>query len=265
MRVLQFVLAVTLVLAIASGALAQAPAASASRGDVEGRWSDPPGTPEDHFCRVWCTETGVARLRALLDDPANDLRPYEELRVEADRHQRENYLRPRLTDAAAGRFPAGAATDPSLLHCEPWGLARQPFSRFQMEIARVGDGIEMRYSQWAARRVVFMDGRPLPTNAPPMRLGYSVGRYEGDTLVIESTGAPRHRAVANTVDVSEHLHLVERYTRSADGTRLWLTATIIDPLTFREPIVLKKVWRSAPDAEIGDQIDCERPGDLLKR
>jgi hypothetical protein len=232
---------------------------------VEGIWSDPPNTPEDQFCFFWCTDAGLARLTALLDDPANDARRYGELRAEAATYQQELYVRARFTEIAARTFPLDPASDPAFLQCEPSGLLQQAFAPHQLQIRHAGDHLEMRYGSWAARRVVYMDGRPLPQDASPTRLGYSVGRYEGDTLVIESTGVLPHRALGASVEVSDQLYVVERYARSTDGARLWLTATVTDPRTFREPIVLKKVWRWAPQAEFVDDVQCERPTEYRTR
>ena len=44
----------------------------------------------------------------------------------------------------------------------------------------------MRYGEWDARRTVYMDGRKRPANEPLKPLGYSVGHWEGDVLVIDS-------------------------------------------------------------------------------
>jgi hypothetical protein len=63
---------------------------------------------------------------------------------------------------------------------------------------------------------------------------------------------------------SEQLRIVERYTRSTDGNRLLLTATITDPVTLREPLVLKKVWRWAPGSAIAPYTECERPTEVRK-
>lgn len=54
-------------------------------------WSDPPATAEDWFCSGWCTDAGLERLNALLDDPVNDTRPFDVLSVEADDFQRERH------------------------------------------------------------------------------------------------------------------------------------------------------------------------------
>src|SRR5204863_119907 len=72
--------------------------------------------------------------------------------------------------------------DPGYTQCEPWGLARQMFAPHQFEVRRQGkDRIELRYGEWAAKRTVYMDGRSIPANIKSSRLGYSVGRWDGDT------------------------------------------------------------------------------------
>ena len=57
--------------------------------------------------------------------------------------------------------------------------------------------------------------------------------------------------------------MVERYTKAKDGT-LWLTATLTDPVTLLEPLVLKKIWQWAPDMKIYPYVDC-KPATDFKR
>jgi len=64
-------------------------------------------------------------------------------------------------------------------------------------------------------------------------MGHSVARDERDALVIETTGIAPDRT-------SFRMRLTERYTRSADGTRLFLTATLADPVMLREPVVAQE-------------------------
>ena len=52
---------------------------------------------------------------------------------------------------------------------------------------------------------------------------------------------------------------MERYTRTADGGRLKLTATIEDPLSLRQPLQFRKAWAWAPDEQIFPYTNCERP------
>ena len=203
-------------------------------------------------------------LNALLDDPANDARPFGEIQAEADNYQRERYLRPRLTAAALKTYPLDPADDPGFLRCEPWGLARQIFARHQIEIRpRGNDRIELRYGEWDARRTVYLDGRARPANKALSVMGHSVGRWEGETLVIETSGIGANR----TSWMSEHsdqLRVVERYTRSKDGDTLLLTATMEDPVSLREPVVIKKIWHWAPQQQIAPYVNCERPTEFKR-
>jgi len=166
-------------------------------------------------------------------------------------------------------FPLDPADDPGFLRCEPWGLARQMFAPHQLEIRQRGkDQIELRYGEWDARRTIYMDGRKHPANQAPSRLGHSVGRWDGDTLVIETSGIAAN-ITANlaswSTKHSDQLRVVERYTRSQDGKTLLLTATMEDPATLREPLVLKKIWRWAPEQQITPYENCERPTEFQKR
>lgn len=114
-------------------------------GKFVGMWSDPPATITGDFCASWCTDAGIERLNALLDDAANDARPLGQIRAEADNYQREIYVRPRFTDAVLKTFPLDPADDPSFLRCEPYGFARQFIARHQLEIRQAGkDRLEMR-------------------------------------------------------------------------------------------------------------------------
>jgi hypothetical protein len=246
-------------LVVALFASVPAPSNPQSSSSFEGMWSDPPATAEDWFCSGWCTDTGLQRLNTLLDDPANDTRPFDALSVEADAFQRERYIRARLASETLKTYPIDNATDPGFLRCEPWGLARNVVARHQLEIRQRGnDRLEMRYGEWDARRTVYLDNRPRPANQPPTPMGHSTARYERDALVIETAGLRPDRTPFRT-EHSSQLRMTERYTRSPDGKRLFLSVTMEDPVTLREPVVLKKVWSWAPTATIAPYTGCVPP------
>lgn len=229
----------------------------------QGMWSDPPATAIDYFCSGACTDLGIDRLTALLDEATNDDRPFLELNAEASRHEIEDYFRPRLRPEIAAEFPLDAALDPGFLQCEPWGLARQILSRHQVEFQFRDDVLELRYGEWDAHRIVYFGERELPINLEPSLMGYSIGRFEGDDLVIETTGISANLTRWRAPH-SDRLRVTERYRRSRDGQRLFLTATYDDPVNQREPIVVKKIWGWSPNEEIYPYVDCERP-DEYKR
>ncbi len=238
--------------------------AQSDASSLDGMWSDPPRTLADSQCYVYCTDAGLNHLEELLDDPANDERPLRELTQAAGRFQREQYFRPRLTDAALEGYPRDPADDPGFLHCEPWGFARQIFSPHQLELQRYDDRVEMHYGEWEARRTVYLDGREAPEDYSPSLLGWSVGHYDGDTLVIETSNVRENLTFWGTVHSGE-LTAVERYTRPDDGERLLLSVTITDPWSLNEPVLLKKVWSWAPDQEIYAYDACEPPAEYSRR
>jgi hypothetical protein len=222
--------------------------------DLAGMWSDPPSTALDMFCFFACTDVGLRRLAALLDDPANDARPYPDLSADAAQHQLDEYLRPHLTDAALAAPMPDPMQDPGYLRCEPWGFARQTFAPHQLEIKQYADRVELHYGEWDAHRIVHLRERAAAADHVPM--GYSVGHYEGDTLVVETTLITPNFGPTRIWEGlhSDQLTAVERYRRPSPE-RLELTAVLTDPSTFREPVELKKIWRFAPEQEIAP-YDC---------
>src|SRR4029450_12222615 len=89
-----------------------APAPKPMPSKLEGMWSDPPATAVGTLCFFACTDAAIDRLNALLDDPANDARPFPQLAAEAQKHERDNYFRPRLTEAELKTYPLDPADDP---------------------------------------------------------------------------------------------------------------------------------------------------------
>jgi len=236
------------------------------RLNLEGMWSDPQPDLIDSLCGSACTDVGVDQLNALLDDPANDDRSYDELSDEA-REAERTYLRSLLTAAALETFPLDpAADDRGFLYCEPWGVARQTTARHQLEIRDFGDHLTLRYGEWAAERTVYMDGREPPANAVPTGMGFSVGQYDSDGLVIETSGISAN--IISRPDRFQHsdqLRIVERYTKSDDGLRLLMTVSHEDPWALKEPFVLNKVWGWAPEETIHPEVDCERATEFQQR
>lgn len=241
--------------------------------DLSGMWSDPPATIEDTFCMFFCTQAGLDKLATLLADEANDERPVmPDLFIEATTFQHDSYIKPRLTQEAVATLGLDPADDPGFLECEPWGFAREVFAPHQLEIEQHPDRVEMLYGEWTIRRTVHLGGRRPPAGQAASPMGYAVGRYEGDTLVIETTHIAANLAPWGPGFIpfpfdgrhSDQLKAVERYTRSVDGERLLLDVTLEDPWALREPVTLKKVWAWAPEQEIAPYDQCKRPTEFSR-
>ena len=83
-------------------------------------------------------------------------------------------------------------------------------------------------------RVIYMDGREHPASLRPSYLGHSIGRWDGDTLAIDSVGFNEKQWVAGGYPTTEQLHMVERISRPNLRT-LSYEYTIDDPGVYTKP------------------------------
>ena len=128
-----------------------------------------------------------------------------------------------------------------------------------MKIIQTPTVTAMHFETIAAQtfREIFTDGRPLPKGAQPTWLGYSVGRWEGDTFVVETTGF-RDGGWLDTRKGRPHsdaLHVTERLRRPSYG-RLEITATIDDAKAFMKPWTAKVPFRLLADTSLIEMF-CE--------
>ena len=121
--------------------------------------------------------------------------------------------------------------------------------------------IAVLYEAYNHYRQIFLDGRPLPKPTQPAYLGYSVGRWEGETLVVETTG---FNDVGWLDDgghpQTEALHVTERFRRRDFG-HMDLQLTIDDPKAYTKPWGPTLRLHFQPDDELMESI-CENEKDV---
>jgi len=168
---------------------------------------------------------------------------------------------PQLTPAAQERLDAFRAkqaaegvSQEKQIKCIPPGMPgimRQPYPlEFLFTPGRVTIFAET-YSQ--ARRI-YTDGRPLPEDPDPFFNGYSVGRWEGDTLLVDTVGFSPLNDIAPGV----------RHGNMRIHERIWLESpmalrietTITDPEVLAEPLVVQATYRKEPTWEMREYV-CE--------
>ena len=109
-------------------------------------------------------------------------------------------------------------------------------------------------------RVIFLDGRELETNPAPSWMGYSVGRWDGDTLIVDSAGFNDKTWVSRRgLSHSEALRTVERYRRKDFG-HLEIAVTVTDPGAYAKPWSYTVEKTLAADTEMLELV-CERSSD----
>jgi hypothetical protein len=109
-------------------------------------------------------------------------------------------------------------------------------------------------------RTVFLDGRPLPQDPNPAWLGYSIGKWEGDTLAVETIGF-NDRSWLDSAGhpQTESLRIVERLRRRDFG-HMEFQMTIDDPKVFTKPFTIRMERVLAPDTELIEDV-CENERD----
>ena len=113
------------------------------------------------------------------------------------------------------------------------------------------------YEASSGIRQIFMDGRKAPTGDPqPWFYGYSTGRWEGDTLVVETT----HMREDGWLDIigsplTDAATLTERISRPSYG-RMTIDITVNDPKAYTKPWTVRVNQRIMPEQEIIEFI-CE--------
>ena len=105
-------------------------------------------------------------------------------------------------------------------------------------------------------RQIHTDGRDHPKDLLPTWLGDSIGKWDGDTLVVDTVGFNDKTWIDNTgLPHSDALHLVERLRRVSHDV-LQLDITVDDPKAYTKPWSVQRVFDLKPDWEIGELI-CE--------
>jgi hypothetical protein len=108
-----------------------------------------------------------------------------------------------------------------------------------------------------------MDGRKLPVDPQPSWLGYSIGRWEGRTLVVHTIGF-NDRAPLDLMGHprSESMHLTERFTRRDFG-HLELEMTIDDPKHYTKPFTIRLNETLMPDTDLLESFCTDNEKDQV--
>jgi hypothetical protein len=114
--------------------------------------------------------------------------------------------------------------------CKPPSIIYGMPGPFPFEIHQSDKLMVFRLEYYDQVRVVFLDGRPHPgPDYPHTTVGHSVGRWEGDTLVVDTTHLAASTLMANGLRHSDDVHLIERFRLTPDGKQLHWTQDVEDP------------------------------------
>jgi hypothetical protein len=168
----------------------------------------------------------------------------------------------RIFDERMGDF---GKDDPSTIGCLPFGPRHITGGGLlgRAKIVQTPALIVVLHEDLAYRQI-FMDGRQLEPDPHPSFMGYSVGRWEGDVLVVESFGFNDR----TWLDFGGHPHspslrITERYRRPDFG-HVRREITVSDPQTFSKPIRIEAEMVFSADTELAEYVCAETPRDRFE-
>lgn len=156
-----------------------------------------------------------------------------------------------MTGAARATFEAfDAATDNPTANCAPKGMPIIMEQPYPMEISRDGENIKFRIEEYDTVRFIHMNAGEAPGDRAASRLGYSVGHWDDNALVVETSMVNWGHFNQLGVPLTGDARITERFTPSDDGSRLDYKMTVEDPATFTRPVELGNYWLNVPGVEV---------------
>lgn len=157
----------------------------------------------------------------------------------------------RQLDAVSG---TEQVPDSTVLRCI-WGVPRIFQGPYQFDVLVTPEVTVFSYDVGEYRRI-WTDGRPHPAPLSASNMGHSIGRWEGQTLVIDTVGLrPDIWVNSNGASLSEQAHVVERWTLGADG-KLSVVATVEDPVRLTRSYEVRNSYGKVTDTKRIVQQAC---------
>ena len=152
-----------------------------------------------------------------------------------------------------------AEYDPSLAEsaeCMPWPTPFLMASNYWYlnELILSEEKLVIRSEFYGAQRTIWLDGRQHPEDGPRTVQGHSVGRWENDSLVVDTTLFTENRSPVAQIGIPSGIqkHVTERLTLSEDGSKMFIDVVMEDPEFLAEPLSARFTWTYAPDYEMID-------------
>jgi hypothetical protein len=148
-------------------------------------------------------------------------------------------------------------------YCVLSGVPREDVVPYPFKIMHATNGeVLIIYEALHSYRQIFMDGRRPVADANPTWMGYSVGHWDGDTLVVETTGFVSEGWIDNSGHPnSDAMKVIERFHRKDYG-HIDLSITIDDPKAYTKPWTVSFPLTLMPDGELIEYVCSENEKDL---
>jgi hypothetical protein len=170
---------------------------------------------------------------------------------------------PLLPEAAAlykkyqADIAAGATVFPGNRPCVPGGMPRLMLAKYPFMILQRPEQVTFVHERDRMARLIYM-GEEQPADLDeldPLYDGNSVGKWEGDTLVVDTAGIKPNSWIDKTgIPHSDAMRLIERFSLADGGKTLRDVMTITDPKTFSKPWSMTITYAKSPNVQIMDDV-----------
>jgi hypothetical protein len=167
-------------------------------------------------------------------------------------------------EAKRQEYLARRGVDDPMARCLLSGVPRITARPLPLEIVQLPGRVIILYEVHHAFRIIPTDGRPHPDDIEPSYLGDSVGRWEGDTLVVDVIGFNTNTWLLGVGSIhSEKLHVTERFRRDTHDTIMY-EATVEDPEVLTKPWQQHETFRLRPGERIREYECIENNEDIVR-
>jgi hypothetical protein len=154
------------------------------------------------------------------------------------------------------------ASEESDANCLPQGVPKIAATPVPFKIVQDARLVVILYEAFGQFRQIFLDGRRPVKDPNPTWLGYSTGKWDGDSLVVDTTGFNGKTWLDQVGHpATEALHVTERFRRPDFG-HLEIQVTIDDPMAYTKPWTVTEVMELQPETELIEFVCLENEKDL---
>ncbi len=155
----------------------------------------------------------------------------------------------------AAAMQSGKIMQTAWVSCRPGAVSTMSMPREKIVILESGDEVTILFEMPRMVRRIRMNATH-PAKLDASYVGDSIGRWEGNTLVVDTLGFNGYAELdARGQPTSPQLHTVERFTPTADGSSIDIETTIEDPEYYTKPFTIKRSWKKSP-ARHPYEFDC---------
>jgi hypothetical protein len=147
-------------------------------------------------------------------------------------------------------------------HCQPLGLVKMHLHPYPRKMIQIPGLLLILFERNTEYRQIFTDGRPLPEDPQPNFNGYSVGKWDGDTLVVESIGFKDGLWLdISGTPLTDAAKVTERFRRPNFGD-LKIEVTVDDPKAYTKPWSIQVNQTMALDTDMLEFVCKENEKDV---